>query len=183
MVGLPGKLLLPGPCLLGLNTLFLTGSKRNHGGPRRSPGKPRRGVLQLPVHKFGILGYPYSSTPRAIQEQSIQAKETRPRQEELAGKANQGIPKNLPRRATRPGKATRPRQEELAGKTNQGISRPGERQASGRDKTTTAARRLPRQVTTLYPRSSASTNVLPWGFSRRVWQVAVQPAVRGGMRR
>src|SRR3954468_7322340 len=44
----------------------------------------------------------------AIQEQSIQAKETRPRQEELAWKATQG---------------TRPRQEELAGKANQGISR------------------------------------------------------------
>src|SRR4051812_21996002 len=27
LVGLPGKLLLPGPCLLGLNTLFLNGSK------------------------------------------------------------------------------------------------------------------------------------------------------------
>ena len=27
------------------------------------PGKPCCGVLQLPVHKFGILGYPYSSTP------------------------------------------------------------------------------------------------------------------------
>ena len=40
----------------------------------------------------------------AIQEQSIQAKETRPRQEELARKANQGISRNLPRRATRPGK-------------------------------------------------------------------------------
>ena len=105
----------------------------------------------------------------AIQEQSIQAQETRPRQEELAGKANQGIPRNLPRRATRPGKATRPRQEELAGKTNQGISRPGERQASGHDKTTTAARRLPRQATTLYPRSSTSTNVSPWGpFQARV---------------
>ena len=32
---------------------------------------------------------------------------TRPREEELAGKANQGIPRNLPRRATRPGKAWR----------------------------------------------------------------------------
>ena len=41
----------------------------------------------------------------AIQEQSIQAKETRPRQEELAGKANQGISRNLPRRAMRPGEA------------------------------------------------------------------------------
>ena len=27
LVGLPGKLLLPGPCLLDLNTLFLNGSK------------------------------------------------------------------------------------------------------------------------------------------------------------
>src|SRR6187399_953632 len=37
--------------------------QRNHGGPWRSPGKPCRGTLRLPVHKFGILGYPYSSTP------------------------------------------------------------------------------------------------------------------------
>ena len=37
--------------------------QRNHGGPWRSPGKPCRGALQLPVHEFGILGYPYSSTP------------------------------------------------------------------------------------------------------------------------
>ena len=37
--------------------------QRNHGGPWRSLGKPCRGVLRLPVHKFGILGYPYSSTP------------------------------------------------------------------------------------------------------------------------
>src|SRR4051812_21141876 len=28
-----------------------------------SPGKPCRGVLQLPVHKFGVLRYPYFSTP------------------------------------------------------------------------------------------------------------------------
>ena len=34
-----------------------------HGGSWRLPGKPCRGVLQLPVHKFGVLGYPYSSTP------------------------------------------------------------------------------------------------------------------------
>ena len=88
-----------------------------------------------------------------------------------AGKANQGIPRNLPRRATRSGKATRPRQEELAGKTNQGTSRPGERQASGPDKITTAARRLPRQAATLCPRSSASTNVSLWGAS---------PGARGG---
>ena len=37
--------------------------QRNHGGPWRSPDKPCRGMLRLPVHKFGILGYPYSSTP------------------------------------------------------------------------------------------------------------------------
>src|SRR3954466_14815959 len=37
--------------------------QRNHGGPWRSPGKPCRGTLRLPVHKFGILGYPYFSTP------------------------------------------------------------------------------------------------------------------------
>ena len=61
-------------------------------------------------------------------------------------------------------------------------ARPGERQASGRDKTTAAARRLPRQVITLHPRSSASTNVLPWGLPRRALQEAVQPAVRGGKR-
>ena len=56
----------------------------------------------------------------AIQGQSIQAKETIPRQEELAGKANQG--KAL--------KETRPRQEELAGKATQGISRNLPRRAS-----------------------------------------------------
>ena len=71
--GLPGKLLLPGPGLafpassscrgLGLSTLFLNGLQGSHGGSRRSPGKPCLGALQLPVHEFGILGYPYSSTP------------------------------------------------------------------------------------------------------------------------
>ena len=60
LVGLPGKLLLPGPCL---EYFVLEWLQRNHGGPWRSPGKPCRGALQLPVHKFGILGYPYSSTP------------------------------------------------------------------------------------------------------------------------
>ena len=60
LVGLPGKLLLPGPCLEYFVLEWLQG---NHGGPWRSSGKSCRGVLQLPVHKFGILGYPYSSTP------------------------------------------------------------------------------------------------------------------------
>ena len=41
----------------------LNGLQGNHGGSWRSPGKPCRGALQLPVHEFGILGYPYSSTP------------------------------------------------------------------------------------------------------------------------
>ena len=61
--GLPGKLLLPGPCLFDLNTLFLNGSKGTTRGSWRSPGKPCRGTLQLSVHKFGILRYPYFSTP------------------------------------------------------------------------------------------------------------------------
>ena len=73
VLSLPGKILLPGPWLafpassscrgLGLSTLFLNGLQGNHGGSWRSPDKPCRGALQLPVHEFGILGYPYSSTP------------------------------------------------------------------------------------------------------------------------
>src|SRR3954466_13639030 len=54
---------LAGALCLGLNTLFLDGRKRDHGGFWRSPGKPCRGVLRLPVHKFGVLRYPYFSTP------------------------------------------------------------------------------------------------------------------------
>ena len=67
----------------------------------------------------------------AIQEQSIQAKETRPHQEELAGKANQGI--------------SRPRQEELAGKANQGISRPQQEELAGKANQG-ISRNLPRRV-------------------------------------
>ena len=63
LVGLPGKLLLPGSCLLSLNTLFLDGSKGTLGDLGDHPASLCRGVLQLPVHKFGVLGYPYSSTP------------------------------------------------------------------------------------------------------------------------
>ena len=62
-LSLPGKILLSGPCLFILNALFLNGSKGTHGGLWRSSDKPCRAELQLPVHKFGILGYPYSSTP------------------------------------------------------------------------------------------------------------------------
>ena len=63
LVGLPGKLLLPGPCLLDLNTLFLNGSKGAMEYLGGHPASPCRGALQLSVHKFGVLGYPYSSTP------------------------------------------------------------------------------------------------------------------------
>lgn len=63
LVGLPGKLLLPGSCLLSLNTLFLDGPKGTLGDLGVRPASLCRGVLQLPVHKFGVLGYPYSSTP------------------------------------------------------------------------------------------------------------------------
>src|SRR4051812_30157503 len=72
----PGKFLLPrprllgptssscrGPCLLVLNAWSSLGPKRGRGDSWRSPGKPCRGVLQLPVHKFGVLRYPYFSTP------------------------------------------------------------------------------------------------------------------------
>ena len=65
-LSLPGKILLTGPCLSILNALFLDGSKGTHGGLWRSSGKPCRAALQLPVHKFGILGYPYSSTPTPV---------------------------------------------------------------------------------------------------------------------
>ena len=58
LVGLPGKLLLLGSCLLSLNTLFLDGSKGTLGDLGDHPASLCRGVLQLPVHKFGVLGYP-----------------------------------------------------------------------------------------------------------------------------
>ena len=73
VLSLPGKILLPGPGLafpassscrgLGLSTLFLNGLQGNHGGSWRPLGKPCRGTLRLPVHKFGVLRYPYFSTP------------------------------------------------------------------------------------------------------------------------
>src|SRR4051812_6168892 len=52
-----GKLLLPRPRLLGSNTWSLSSPERGRGGSWRSPGKPCRGVLLLPVHKFGVLRY------------------------------------------------------------------------------------------------------------------------------
>src|SRR3954471_16481395 len=75
-LGRPGKLLLPGPFLLGpasascrgfvLNAWSLLGPKGNRGDPWRSPGKPCRTVLRLPVHKSGVLRYPYFSTPTSM---------------------------------------------------------------------------------------------------------------------
>src|SRR3954466_6217130 len=88
---------------------------------------------------------------------------TRPRQEELAGKATrrkQGPGKrSLP---GRPFKAQDPGKRSLPGRPTKAFqetcrdaprvpARPGERQAPGRDKTSTAARRLPRQATTPRP--------------------------------
>ena len=58
---------LAGALSPGLKYFVLEWLQRNHGGSWRSPGKPCRGVLQLPVHKFGVLGYPYSSTPTLFQ--------------------------------------------------------------------------------------------------------------------
>src|SRR4051812_36273705 len=57
---------LVGALCLVLNTLFLNGPKRDHGGFWRSPSKPRGGTLRLPVHKSGVLRYPYFSTPTMI---------------------------------------------------------------------------------------------------------------------
>src|SRR3954471_21530521 len=43
--------------------LGLLSAKKGRGDSWRSHGQPCRGVLQLPVHKFGVLRYPYFSTP------------------------------------------------------------------------------------------------------------------------
>src|SRR3954468_8450676 len=89
--GLPGGLLPPGPWCFGsvvpassscrglaslarqaplagassscLECLVFARPKKGRGDSWRSPGQPCRGVLQLPVHKFGVLRYPYFSTP------------------------------------------------------------------------------------------------------------------------
>ena len=114
-----------------------------------SRGKARRVIARVLRGSFG-----------AIQEQSVEAKETRLLLPGRPIKASQGTCRDAPRAP----------------------ARPGERQAPGRDKTTTAARRLPRQATTLCPCSSTSTNVSLWDPSRRTWREAVQPAVRGGKR-
>src|SRR3954469_2748064 len=60
----PGKLLLPGSCLLGPASSSCRGARLEClVFSWRFLGGPRRGVLQLPVHKSGVLRYPYFSTP------------------------------------------------------------------------------------------------------------------------
>src|SRR3954466_12827560 len=118
--------------------------------------------------------------------------DTRPRQEELAGEATrreQGPDKRSlpgrpleaqdPGKRSLPGRPTKARQETCCD-ASRVPARPGERQAPGLDKTSTVARRLPRQVTTPCLRSSSSTNLSLWGHSRRTWREAVQPGACGG---
>src|SRR3954465_14221832 len=91
------------------------------------------------------------------------SQDTRPRQEELAGKATRrkqdpskrslpGRPLEAqdPGKRSLPGRPTKARQETCRDAPRV-LARPGERQAPERDKTSTAARRLPRQDTTPPP--------------------------------
>ena len=57
LIGLAGAL-SPWPEYFVLEWL-----ERNHGRSWRTSGKPCRGALRLPVPKFGVLRYPYFSTP------------------------------------------------------------------------------------------------------------------------
>ena len=53
LVGLPGKLLLPGPCLLGLNTLFLNGSKGTTEDLGGRPASLAAGCCNCPCTSSG----------------------------------------------------------------------------------------------------------------------------------
>ena len=53
LVGLPGKLLLPGPCLLGLNTLFLNGSKGTTEDLGGHPASLAAGCCDCPCTSSG----------------------------------------------------------------------------------------------------------------------------------
>ena len=53
LVGLPGKLLLPGPCLLSLNTLFLNGSKGTTEGLGGHPASLAAGRCDCPCTSSG----------------------------------------------------------------------------------------------------------------------------------
>ena len=108
---------------------------------------------------------------------------SRPRQEELAGKANQGpgkrsLPgrdKTLARGACREGHS---RHTKKACRDAPCVpARPGEQQAPKHDKTTTAARSLPRETPTSCPRSSTPANVSLWDSPRA--HVAGGRAARG----
>src|SRR3954470_16716311 len=122
------------------------------------PFGPSKNKVFKPRHKAPAggacrEGHLKRARPRQEELAGTAARSTRPRQEELAGKADQGTTRDLLRRATRP-------------------ARTGERQAPGRDKASTAARRLPRQVTTPRLRSSSSTHASLWGHSWRMWREA-----------
>ena len=52
-VGLPGKLLLPGPCFLSLNTLFLNGSKGTTEDLGGRPASPAAGCCNCPCTSSG----------------------------------------------------------------------------------------------------------------------------------
>ena len=107
----------------------------------------------------------------AIQEQSIQTKTPQdPGKRSLPGRPTKArrLRRQDPGKRSLPGRPPKASQGTCRGAPRI-PARPGERQAPGRDKTTTAARRLPRQATTLCPRSSTSTNVSLWDPSRRTW--------------
>ena len=130
---------------------------------------------------------------KTIQEQSTQTKapargacregQPRPRQEELAGKANQGPGKgSLPGRDETPARGAC--REDHARHTKKACrdapcapARSGEQQASGSDKTTAAARSLLRETPTACPRSSSPANVSLWDSPRA--HVAGGRAARG----
>ena len=133
---------------------------------------------------------------KTIQEQNTQTKapargacregQPRPRQEELAGKADPGPDKRiLPGRDKTPARgACREGHSRRIKKACRDApcvpARSGERQASGRDKTTAAARSLPRETPTSCPRSSTPANVSLQDSPKHTWQEAVQLGVRGG---
>src|SRR3954466_10883512 len=81
----PGKLLLPGSCLLGPASSSCRGpcllgpASSSCQGPCleclvfswRFRGGPCRRVLRLPVHKSGVLRYPYFSTPTLYHDKCL----------------------------------------------------------------------------------------------------------------
>ena len=130
---------------------------------------------------------------KSIQEQSTQIKaptrgacregQPRPRQEELARKANPG-----PGKRSLPGRDKTPAREACRGGHSRHTkkacrdapcvpARSGERQASGCDKTMAAARSLLRETPTACPRSNSPANVSLWDSPRA--HVAGGRAARG----